>query len=371
MDQQMTPAPAQINQPKRRKGVVTAVLAAGAAALLAGIIATTTAGGGIGGGPEATSIPSLAPADADTFVLAPYSTSWWPKVAAMAPPETGVAALDPSASGIAIKHVGYSRSQDHEQREIPMTGPSRFFYVETATVEDAEKLAEWFKHAEGFEGRRVFVEGTTVVIARNWVKDFKAPEQSMAGVAGYADTMSSRDGSMYRSPDKEVQSLAGGADTTNGKALTAVMRNGFGFTEGTTWVGASTDGSSWEGDFRSGGVDPDQIRFDEAQNALDATSVKIAEVKDGNVTFEGYSSGVGGILETSTFRAEGKGSLGRAETVASGIPAVKGEVISVVSDVTGWDAAATGNYSSRENVATQAVSANERSMVVSFEYGAR
>lgn len=366
----MTPARTMTAQPKRWKGVLAAMIAAGAAAALAGVVITTI-GGGLGSGPEATSIPSLAPADADTFVLAPYSASWWTKVASMAPPETGIVSLDPSTAGIEIDHVGYSRSQDHEPRGIPMTGPYRLFYVEASSAEDAEKLADWFRNAEGFEGRRVFVQGNTVVITRTWVKEYKAPEQSMAGVAGFTDTMSSAEASMYRNPDREVASLTGGADTKNGKALNAVMRNGFGFTEATTWVGTSKDGSAWEGDFRSGGVDPAQIKFDEATAALDATSVKIAEVQSENVKYAGYSAGAGDILNVSMFRTPDQGVLGRAATAPSGAGSVKDEQILVVSDVTGWDAAASGTYSARENVATQTVSANKNSMVVSFEYGAK
>jgi len=174
---------------------------------------------------------------------------------------------------------------------------------------------------------------------------------------------------MYRNPDKEVQSLAGSPDTTSGKALTTVMRNGFGFTEGTTWVGTSSDGTSWAGDFRSGGVDPQQINFTQTQAALDATAVKIGEVVNNNFKYTGYSSGMDAVLTSSTFRAPGKGTMGSAQ--GSGSPvAVKDEAVSAVSDVTAWDAAATGIYSSRENVATQAVSAGEHSMQMTFTYGA-
>lgn len=365
----MMPARTKNTQPKRRKGVVAAAIAAGAAALLTGIFVATTAGGGLVSSPQATSIPALAPADSDTFILAPYSASWWTKVASMAPPETAIASLDPSASGIEIDHVGYSRSADHEERGIPVTGPYRLFFVEASSAADAEQLADWFRNAEGFEGRRVFVEGNTVVITRSWVTEYKAPEQSMAGVAGFTGTTSATEGSMYRNPDREVESLAGGPATKNGKALSTVMRNGFGFTESTTWVGTSKDGSVWEGDFLSGGVDPGQISFGKAQAALDSTSEKIAEVQGENVKYSGYSGGVGDILSTSTFRTPDNGVLGRAAMAPSSATSVKDEAVSVVSDVTGWDAAASGKYSSRENVATQTVSASPKSMVVSFEYG--
>ncbi|WP_422758823.1 hypothetical protein [Paenarthrobacter sp. C1] len=209
----------------------------------------------------ATAIPALAPADADTLVLAPYSESWWAKVGAMAPADTRLAELNASSFSGDIKAIGYSRSQDHEKHDIPMTGPSRLFYIEASSTDAAQKIAEWLKSANGFEGRRVFVEGSTVVIGQSWLTSFKAPEQTMAGAGGYAGVLTTTEGSMYRNPDNEVRSLTGPDDTASARALTAVMRNGFGFTEGTTWVGTSPDGTSWSGDFRSGGVDPEQINF--------------------------------------------------------------------------------------------------------------
>lgn len=359
----MTAVPMPQKKTVRRRLIAAAAIL-GSAAALAGVLFATGAGGSSA---VATSIPALAPADADTFVLAPYSPSWWTKVSSMTSPDTGIAGLDPAQSGAAIKAVGYSRSLDHEEREVPMTGPQRLFYIEASSAEDAKKLADWLKHSEGFETRRVFVEGNVVVVAPSWVDEFKAPEQSMNGVAGYADTVSTGEASMYRNPDLEVQTLTGGGDSDEAEALTTVMRKGFGFTKGTTWVGTSSDGSSWAGDFRSGGVDQGQISFDEIKPALDTTSVKIAEYTVENIKYEGYSGGLANILMSSTFRQPGNKVLG-PDVAVQGIPKVRDEAVSVVSDVTGWTAAASGIYSARENVTTQAMSASEQSMIMSFDY---
>lgn len=347
-----------------RRRIIAAAALLGSAAALAGVLFATGAGGS---STVATSIPALAPADADTFVLAPYSPSWWANVSSMTSPDTGVAGLDPGRSGADITAVGYSRSPDHEDREVPMTGPQRLFYIEASSAEDAKKVAEWLKHSEGFETRRVFIEGNVVIVAASWVNEFKAPDRNMNGVAGYTDTVSTGEASMYRNPDLEVQTLTGSTDSGEAKALTTVMRKGFGFTEGTTWVGTSIDGSSWAGDFRSGGVDPGQIDFDEIKPALNTTSVKIAEYTVENMKYEGYSGGLANILMSSTFRQPDKSVLG-PDVALPGLPKVRDEAVSVVSDVTGWTAAASGIYSARENITTQATSASERSMVMSLGY---
>lgn len=367
VENQMTAPLSKAKRATSRRRVLTAVAALGSAALAAGVLLTVLTG--FSTSAVATSIPALAPADSDTFVVAPYSESWWKSVAAMAPAETGVNSLDLAAAGVQIKAVGYSRGTDHEEREVPMTGPLRTLYIEAADPDAAQKLAAWFRSAAGFEGRQVFVHGSTVVVAQSWVKEYRLPEKTMDTVAEDMGTMSSGRGSMYRSPDLEVKTLAGGESTDHGKAMTAVMRSGFGFTKDTTWLGTSTDGSAWEGDFRTGGVDPEQINFDLARNALEATAVKVAEVVDDNVKYEGFSSRAGEILMTSKFRSADGGTLGLAGGSAQVPPAVKGEVVSVVSDVTGWSSAASGIYSSRENIETQSVSASEDSMAILLTYG--
>lgn len=363
----MTPALTKAKLPRTRRRVLTAVAALGSAAIAAGVLLAVLTG--FGTSAVATSIPAHAPADSDTFVVAPYSDAWWKSVAAMAPAETGVSGLDLAASGVSINALGYSRGTDHEEREVPMTGPLRTLYIEAADPDAAQKLAAWFRSASGFEGRQVFVHDSTVLITQSWVKEYRLPEKAMDSVARDMGTISSGRGSMYRSPDLEVQTLTGGEDTNQGKAMTAVMRSGFGFTKETTWLGTSSDGTAWKGDFRTGGVDPKQINFDQTRDALDATAVKVAEVVDDNVKYEGFSSRMGEILMTSKFRSAGGGTLGLGGGSAQVPPAVNGEVVSVVSDVTGWSSAASGIYSSRENIDTQSVSASEDSMVILLTYG--
>lgn len=369
MDEQMTPAgrksASKSNKPRRQ---IAAVAAMAAAVALAGVISAAVVNHSGSTSVVTSTIPSLAPADADTMVLAPYSAAWWKKVAAMAPPETALIRVDPETAGAPIKNIGYSRSQDHVQREIPMTGPYRLFYAEADSPEDTDKIAEWLKRADGFEGRRVYTKGNIVVVAPSWVAAFDAPEKSMADVAGYTSDLSGSQASMWRNPDQEIRSLAGSEDTTTGKALTAVMRNGFGFTSGTTWLGTSTDGAAWSGDFTNGGVDPAKINFEETRKVLDATAKTIGEVTDGNVKYQALSGGIGDILSSTTFRTPDKGTLGPQQS--GRFPAVKDESVSVVSDVTGWSAASTGIYSSRENIGTQAVSANSTRMTIAYTYPA-
>lgn len=360
----MTPGHPTRRRLRKRPRWHFAAATAGAVTVAAALFAMIPAPGA----PVSTTIPALAAADADTLVLAPYSAAWWEKVSAMAPADTNLAGLDLEGSGVPITSIGYSRSPDRQSHDLPMTGPSRLLYLETATAEDAARLADWLKHADGFEGRRIFTEGATVIVAQSWVAEFTVPEQTMAE-AGYAGILDAGRASMYRNPDNEVQSLAGQSDAAARKALTTVMRNGFGFTEGTSWVGTSGDGTSWAGEFRSGGVRPEQINFTETQAAVDATSTKLAEYSDATIKYAAFSDGIGAALRSATFRAPGQDTMGLPGTNTP--DPVQNEKVSVVSDVTGWNAAATGVYSVPENISTQAVSANEESMTVTLTYAQR
>lgn len=365
----MTRSSPKATSTKNGRRVTAALIIATALILTGAVLGTVLSRGTDAGTSRASTIPAIAPADADTLVVAPYAPSWWEKISAMAPSETRLTGLEPGGSGIELTHVGYSRSPDTVERDVPMTGPYRLFYAEAANEEDAERFAGWLREAEGFGGRQIHLSGSIVIVAQSWVGTFQVPAQAMSSNAAYKAT-GAGDASMWRSPDQEVLSLAGTSDSVNGKALTAVMRSGFGFTQGTTWQGSSTDGVAWAGDFGTGGVDPARIDFRETQKVLDESSHVIGEITDGNVKYQALSGGLANILSAATFRSEEKGSIGPGRPAAP-FTAVRDEAVSVVADVTGWNAAATGIYSSPENITTQALSANKHEMVISYGYGVR
>jgi hypothetical protein len=169
--------------PNRRIPKGTVWLGAGvAAAAIGGFILLGPAGPGAATSqetPHITSIASIAPANSDTFVIAPYSKEWWAKVARMTSVETRLAELDPDAAGVSIDNLGYSRSPDTIKRDVPMTGPLRLFYAESSSPEAAAKVAKWLREAVGFEGRRVHQSGNIVIVGPSWVAEYATPTESL------------------------------------------------------------------------------------------------------------------------------------------------------------------------------------------------
>lgn len=312
----------------------------------------------------APTVPALAAADSDTVVLAPYSADWWEKVASMAPTQMGLLKLDSTKAGTPILRLGYSRGPDHVKREIPNTGPLRLVYLEAASADDAEQLAVWLRYAEGFESRRVFVQDRTVIISQSWDTGFTVPEKAMASVSAYAPGAATEHASMWMNVDQEVASLAGGADTKAGQIYSAVMSKGIGFKPGTTWNGFSDNGDAWEGDYGTGGVSKDSIDFEQVQSVLTGQEKVLFEVKSGVTTTKMLEAGAGSMMTATMIRAGDKRIGGGP--AANDYPKVDNQVVSVVNDVTRWNAGATGNYSGTEAIGQRTLSANEKSMILSF-----
>lgn len=348
--------------------VAAAVIAAGAVILPAALDRSGESSPAAPAGPAV--IPALAPADADTFVLAPYSAEWWTKVAAMAPPESRMLESDPVPAGFLLDRIGYSRSPDKEKRDVPMTGPLRLFYLEAPTAEEATRIADWLRTSPGNENRRVHVSDRVIIVTPTWVASYEAPETSIAAVPGYRTDETPGKGTYWMNVDQETASLTGGADEAAAKAATALVRNGLGFAEGTTWLGTSTAGDSWAGRFAAGGVKPENINFDTVKAELASSQEVLSSSKSGNVSYKVLSSSPNQALDVTRITAEGQdGSLGTGKE--ADFPTVTAQVVSATTEVSGWNSALSGKYGTPENVATRNFSANESEMVVSFGYAAK
>lgn len=317
--------------------------------------------------PHQTTIPAVAPADSDTFVIAPYSKEWWEKVAAMTSPDTGLTALDPSKAGVKIDNVGYSRSQDHVQREVKNTGPLRVFYIESPTDADAERVAQWLKEADGFEGRRVFVQGRIVVVLPSWGASFDPPKETMASVPGYTAQITSGTAAMWRNVDKDVASLVPDQKSPRAEAVATLMSKGYGFTPGSTWVGTSKTGDDWSGAFKSGGVDPAKIDFKATLNTLSASEKVLAKYEFQTTKYEFIDKGVGDVLSNASFVAPSQ-TIHMGSDFAFAPSGVKDPAVTARTDVGRFNAAVTGIDSTAEKVADQTVSANAHEMVISLSY---
>jgi hypothetical protein len=346
-------------------------LGAGAvAAAIGGFILLGPAGPGAATNqetPHVTSIASIAPADSDTFVIAPDSKEWWAKVTLMTSPEMLLAELDPEAAGVSIDNIGYSRSPDRIKRDVPMTGPLRLFYAESSSPEAALKVAKWLKEAAGFEGRRVHLSGNIVIVGPSWVADYAPPTESLAKVPGYAMEITSGTAAMWRNVDQEVPALVGDMKSPRAEVMATVLSKGYGFTSGTTWVGTSKGDDSWSGAFKSGGVNPAQLDFKATQSSVMGTQKVLDSVQNRESKWEFLDSGMTELLTDASFVAPSQPQrLGGP--MPENIPRVKDAVITAVTDPTGVNSAATGISGSLENVATQAVSANKHEMIVSISY---
>jgi hypothetical protein len=311
-------------------------------------------------------VPALAAADSDTVVLAPYSSTWWKKIASMAPFQSGLLTIDPAKAGAPILRLGYSRGPDHIKHDIPNTGPERLIYLEAASSDDANKIAAWLQRAPGFDSRRVHVQDRTVVVGQSWDADYTVPEKSMATISAYIPGDGTKQASMWMNLDQENVSLTGGADTKNGALYATIMSKGAGFKPGTTWTGLSNNGDSWTGDFRSGGVSKELISTSDAQEAVTSTEKVLFESTSGNATTKIIDPGAGNLMTSTSIIAVGNRFGGG--TVSADFPKVDNQIVSMVSDVTKWNAAASGNYSGEEAVNLRAISANATSMIVSYTY---
>lgn len=325
------------------------------------------------GTPESTSIPSYAPANSDTFVVAPYTSSWWSKLTAMAPRELMLRDLAPDA-GLGIEHIGYSRSQDTAERPIP--GALRVFYIEAANDDEARRVKDWLAGAAGFDHRIVRQEGKVLTITVPWVTDYSTPARSMATVAGYRAGLTDTTASMYYNPKLEVASLAGAAGAEKTRLLSTYMEKGLGFADDTAWTGTSRDGDSWAGDFVSGGVDPARLDFQEVTSVLSSQQRIIASYKDTPVAEQptvrsGYDildPGMSVILGSSTVSARSQKIPLGAHPLPPGLPAVDGAEVTAIQNLNVLDAAATGVQGIQERTLSRSISASRDKMIIAFTY---
>jgi len=317
--------------------------------------------------PHPTTIPAMAPADSDTFVVAPYSKEWWDKVASMTSPETGLVNLDPSKAGGKMLNIGYSRSQDHVTRDVKNTGALRIFYVEAGSDADADAVAQWLREADGFEGRRVFVQGRVLLVLPSWGAQFEPPKETMASVPGYKADITSGTAAMWRNVDKDVSSLVSDPKSPRAEALSTVMTKGYGFRPGTTWIGTSKSGDDWSGSFKAGGVDAARIDFKATQKVLSESEKVLAKYEFKDTSYQFIDKGVGDVLASASFVAPSQ-TIHLGTDSVSAVSSVKDPAITARTDVSQFNAAASGIDSTAEKISTQTVSANANEMVISYEF---
>lgn len=357
-------------RPGSRAGITAVIAGAAAIVAVAGgaVLLTSQSGQGTA---VATDIATMAPADSGTLVLAPYSGTWWSKVAAMAPRELMLEDLTPPED-LGIEEVGYSSSPDPVKREIDNSGPLRIFYIEARDDDSAKRIADWLKEAPGYDHRIIHLNGRILSITATWVKEYSAPAQSMATVGSFKPQLSDKQASMWFNPAQDVTALTGSADSKSAAALKKYLEKGLGFSADAAWNGASTDGSSWSGTFGSGNVDPARIDFSQASAALMPTKV-LAEVVGPATqnTKTGYrilDPGVGSVLNASVVKAEGQPSQLGSSGIVPPVKAVPDAKVTAMMNLNEWTRAASGDPSIQESVLSRSLSANGSEMNLQLTY---
>ncbi len=298
-----------------------------------------------------STIPSLAPADAATMIITPAGKTWWGSVVAAAPLSYGLAGLD--AATQPIVHYGYTLSPDVVKRDIPLTGPLRLVYLETASVQDADKVGEWVRTARGFEGRRVTVHGTIVIISASWAPQVPAPVASMASNKAFTGGLRTDKAVMFYSPDAEATTLTSTQVGMKSKSLNEFFHTGVGFETGTAWTGTSTDGRIWRGNFSAGGIDVAQVDLMKTEADLKKTSKTLGTLKTNQTPKNGiqYSvvdPGDSAILNYSSIRLVGTDKALGSGQVAAEISAPDNAAVTYSTDYSQFFGAATGLEGSSE-----------------------
>lgn len=342
--------------------------AAAAAAIAAGL----TLGGLLPGSPAAagpSSIPSKAPSDADTLVVAPASGSWWEKVTPLMKPSTELAALDLDDVDAEVEYIGYSRSVNHSQAGQPVYQALRTFYVEASNEQNAEAVAEWLSTAEGSQNRMVETSGDVVLVS-SWSDDgYRVPERSMADVMG-ADIAPTGSALMFKAPDSEGAVVTGNPDSDGAQALAALYTKTLGLEPGTTWMGTSRDGLVWKGGYKTGGASADRLDFKGLHDQLESYSEVAYEQKNETGMLQVFMDSPADI-SMSVFAASpyASGSYGGMPQEIFKEPALARDEVSTLNTMPRFAAAAAGEAQGEDEVLVSlGLSAGEKEMVVTLGY---
>ncbi|MEH0110701.1 hypothetical protein V6N00_13405 [Tersicoccus sp. MR15.9] len=352
-------------RPRRRTllivGAVVAV-AVGAAAVVALLI-----GAGIKNAAPSR-IPDLIPASSDTAVLTPAGKDWWTKVAGMYTADRALVLAAPPAD-LKLVGLGYSHGPDPVKRNITGTGALRQVYLEAPDAQSAVQVGEWAKSI-AVKSDRVSVEGTVVTISPLWVDKPVHPTQPLSQVPGYR-SRDGKDATMWRNPGQDAATAV-----TDRTAVAATFtRSAFGFKDGTTWNGTSTDGGTWTGHFATGGVDKTKIDLSLASYRIASTEKTIATV--GGTTLKGaqttstariFDPGMDVLLNRS-WVATGSQSIGaNPGGLVANIPSVNQPLVSAKINQFDWEMAKDSNTGSATWLASQSISANEHDMTVGLTF---
>lgn len=315
---------------------------------------------------EASHIPTVVPAQADTVVVAPSSKEWWSNVTNMAPLTFGIHDLDPYSAGLNIDHLGYSRSVDTVKRDVTRTGPVRSVYIESPTEDDAIKVEKWLSSSKGGEGRGVYRSGNIVEVTYNWINSFEAPAQTVASRSDFSMSQDKTKGAMWVNFDNQVDALAG-MDSPNKGLVQEYFQKTFALKSGTAWSGTSTDGVAWAGEYSAGGIDMALFDPDTIRAKLMGTQ---KEIGTSTGTVKALSNNLYSLVMHSGVKKTGDSKNNGAVEVPVIDPAVKNEKLRAAIQPSQWNAAVLGLSAQDEGVNTIAFSMSDSEMKVVFRYGA-
>lgn len=342
--------------------------AAAAVAVAAGLALGDVLPGSVtSSGPS--SIPSKAPADSDTLVVAPATGEWWEKVAPLMKPASGLAALDLDGADLEVEYIGYSRSVNHAQAGQPVYQSLRTFYVEAADDDSAQAVAQWLSTGEGAQNRVVEASGDVVLVSSYSEGGYELPQRSMADVVG-SEVAPVGSALMFKAPDAEGPVVTGSADSDGSQALAALYTKTLGLEPGTTWLGTSRDGLVWKGGYMTGGASEERLDFKGLHDQLESYAEVAYEEKDETGMVQIFMDSPADIA-MSVFAASpnAQGSYGGMPQGAFKDPALARDEVSTLNMMPRFAAAAAGESQGEdENLVSLGMSAGAGEMVVTLGF---
>lgn len=336
-----------------------AIAAAAGVALTAGVAA-----------PQDSRIASLAPADAETLVVAPATGEWWDRVAPLMQPSTRIDGLDPEQAGAELEYIGYSKSVNHAQAGEPHYQSLRMFYVEASDEAGAKATAEWLSNADGFESRKVEVSGDVVIVSNGAGGTFELPDRSVASLIDDDVTPKSASAVMFKSPGAEGHALTGSSDSQGAQAVNEVYAKGLGLEPGTTWLGTSKDGETWEGPYRTGGASAERLDLTGLAKNLDEYAVPVFEAESTSTYYQVFLSSPADIASSAFIASpHQKSTFGGMPQTGFLEPGLASDEVSTMNTLPKQIATAAGEMQGEdENLQTVGVSAGEKQMVITLGF---
>lgn len=262
---------------------------------------------GPGSGTVGASLTSAIPAHPVSAITTPATREWWAFIARMAP-MAHLHGVDITKAGVPVAGYAYSTSEVRTSdvaQNLPTYGA---VYVQTTTVEDADRLINWLADQPGAEHRRAYRTGLIVIIGPEWadrsefILDTTSTTQTLAANAGKPNKVAT----WFWDAGQWVDLTHKRATAPQARAAVQGLTAALGLTDTTAFtVSAANPQGPWTGTATGHRFAAVNVN---ALSAAVASSDKIIAERKGSdgTTFAVTQTGLGGLERTggvSVFRA--------------------------------------------------------------------